>query len=594
LWNASDGSQRRQYAIGAGRTIQRVQFYPNGTRFWSWEKAGDETILVFWATDRANPLWTSNVKNFTDFVPDNLTYAFRSNDSSTQVTIWDAANSTEQPLRSLDATKFGVPTGKGFSSQAGIALVAFLKQDENRTQLVLWNYTNNSADPIFSLQGVDRSEAIAFNSTGTITAVGFGKSIVLYDMVNQRELRHLNAHTDTVSYLEFSPDSRYLFSRSRNGNTRLWDITGGDSAEVARIVAKTQNNEVSYPGLSPDGSEVYAGLRFSVFGWSVADVRQNNNRVETGDQIISMAYSPLKPYALSVLSKTSILWDMSVKPNAARIRVYGSENDNNSGAAAFTYDGNYVVIDGNDLALRDLQTNGRTVVYDKSSVAGDSQILSLSTSPDGKYLVGVSGKSYQPQETPDPDEAAQNIIVWDLMTGQVVRTFGADQHSRRINQVTVSPNSRLVISSSNDGTLIVWDIETGALLSRLAGHRGPVNAAVFTPDSRYAISASDDTSLILWDLQTGQLLRNFNGHIAPIKYLAISQDGKTFVSSTGDDTIIVWQFESVENTITWAVQNRYVRQLTCDEGRQFNLTGSCDTTTNLITGIGGNRSGSGD
>ncbi|MEO8398011.1 MAG: hypothetical protein ABI700_33765, partial [Chloroflexota bacterium] len=95
-------------------------------------------------------------------------------------------------------------------------------------------------------------------------------------------------------------------------------------------------------------------------------------------------------------------------------------------------------------------------------------------------------------------------------------------------------------------------------------------------------SASDDTTLIQWDVQTGQLLRRFIGHNAPVKYVAMSQDGKTFIASSGNDTIIVWQLGDIANTISWTLNNRYIRAMTCDEGRQYGLQSACDPATGLL------------
>jgi WD40 repeat protein len=585
LWNARDGSITRKFTLGTGRPSFRIQFLDNGSRFWSWERAGSSNTVIqlFWATDRASPLWTSQVKNFSDFRPQDMTYAFSANDSNAEVTVWNATNSTEQPARTLSTTKFGVPTSRVFSPNGSIAVIAFADQGAGSTDLVQWDYTSNTTTSLFTLQGLDPSEAMTFNPDGSLLAIGFGKFIILYDIASQREVRSLAAHTDIVTSLKFSPDGHYLLSRSLDNNIRLWDVTESDPAEVQQIVAHTANSFIFEPGISPDNMSAYAAVNLSMFSWNTSDTQQNS-RVDVLDHIYGVAYSSVQPYALTVLRATSQIWDMSVKPTARLVTNLGSANDRNSGAAAFSADGQSVVIDGSKLALRDLH-NHVLISFDKSRIPSDSQIVSLAFSPDGRYLVGAVARTYRSDQTPDPNEAAQNVIAWDMVTGTVVRSFGADLHNRRLNHVTISPNSRFVLTSSNDGTLILWDIETGHLVTRLAGHTGTVNMAVFTPDSRYVISASEDTTLIQWDVQTGQLLRRFIGHNAPVKYVAMSQDGKTFISSSGNDTIIIWQLIDIASTISWTLNNRYIRALTCDEGRQYGLQSACDPTTGLLVAV---------
>jgi WD40 repeat protein len=52
------------------------------------------------------------------------------------------------------------------------------------------------------------------------------------------------------------------------------------------------------------------------------------------------------------------------------------------------------------------------------------------------------------------------------------------------------------VSASWDGTLVVWNIETGQGLCTLEGHTGPVYAVALTADGR-AVSASDDKTLMV-------------------------------------------------------------------------------------------------
>ena len=40
-----------------------------------------------------------------------------------------------------------------------------------------------------------------------------------------------------------------------------------------------------------------------------------------------------------------------------------------------------------------------------------------------------------------------------------------------MNSVAVSPDGRRIVSGSDDKTVAVWDLESGARIHRLAGHR---------------------------------------------------------------------------------------------------------------------------
>ena len=77
-------------------------------------------------------------------------------------------------------------------------------------------------------------------------------------------------------------------------------------------------------------------------------------------------------------------------------------------------------------------------------------------------------------------------------------------HSNWVNSVTFSPDSKLVMSGSDDRTLRLWDAATGAPLQTLKGHLNWVRSVAFSPDSKlYNLLVSnnwivEDGLNILW------------------------------------------------------------------------------------------------
>ena len=70
---------------------------------------------------------------------------------------------------------------------------------------------------------------IAFSPKDNILAAGFGKDIILWDVVSATQLKVLsNAQSETVSCVTFSPNGKTLASGTwHNKNIVLWDITTG-------------------------------------------------------------------------------------------------------------------------------------------------------------------------------------------------------------------------------------------------------------------------------------------------------------------------------------------------------------------------------
>src|SRR6516164_8794258 len=74
----------------------------------------------------------------------------------------------------------------------------------------------------------------------------------------------------------------------------------------------------------------------------------------------------------------------------------------------------------------------------------------------------------------------------------------------------------------------------------LSGHADAVWAVAFSPDSRQAISGSYDGTVGLWEVESGKAIGLLKGHTAGILSVAYSTDGHVAVSGGADRTIRVW------------------------------------------------------
>jgi len=131
-----------------------------------------------------------------------------------------------------------------------------------------------------------------------------------------------------------------------------------------------------------------------------------------------------------------------------------------------------------------------------------------------------------------------------------------------------SPDSHWLASvSEEDATLVrLYDLSAATTgeekVVTLAGHTGNVSAIAFTPDSRRLITGSDDKTARLWDL-AGRSLSNqpviLVGHQAGIFSIAVSADSHWVATGGRDDTVRLWDLSAknpaAESKVLWGLES---------------------------------------
>jgi GTPase SAR1 family protein len=101
---------------------------------------------------------------------------------------------------------------------------------------------------------------------------------------------------------------------------------------------------------------------------------------------------------------------------------------------------------------------------------------------------------------------ADDAVRKNLPPGvKLVRTLRG--HTRPIGRIAWSPDGQMLASPSHDGTIRLWDHETGQCLRVLEDHRVHGICVAFDPTSRTLASSGLDTTVKLWEPATGKLLR---------------------------------------------------------------------------------------
>jgi NB-ARC domain/APAF-1 helical domain/WD domain, G-beta repeat len=190
--------------------------------------------------------------------------------------------------------------------------------------------------------------------------------------------------------------------------------------------------------------------------------------------------------------------------------------------------------------------------------------------------------------------------------GALLRTFISREGG--VSAVALLPGGRRVLSGSWDGTLRLWDLETGEELRRFEGHKfhpslhsfllNSVKAVAIQSDGRRALSCSDDGrigrpatvfTLRLWDLETGAELRQWRSEDS-FKAVALLSTGKRAL--TGSDhgrfgrpatvfTLRLWDLETGEELRRFEGHEDRVNSVAVLSDDRRALSGSDDRTLRL-------------
>ncbi|EJC98345.1 WD40 repeat-like protein [Fomitiporia mediterranea MF3/22] len=165
----------------------------------------------------------------------------------------------------------------------------------------------------------------------------------------------------------------------------------------------------------------------------------------------------------------------------------------------------------------------------KELVGHTRDVLSVTFSPDGTSIASGS--------------ADGTVRIWDAESGQVIYD-PFEEHTGLVQSVAFSPDGAHVVSASSDKTIRIWDVESGKEISEpLEGHNGPVYSVAFSLDGMHIASGSADMTVMVWDVKGGPSMC-LKGHVDEVNCVAFSPDGRRIVSGSNDETIRVWDIAS--------------------------------------------------
>ena len=134
---------------------------------------------------------------------------------------------------------------------------------------------------------------------------------------------------------------------------------------------------------------------------------------------------------------------------------------------------------------------------------------------------------------------SDTISLWNADDGSLHHSLVG--HSDPIKSVGATRSGDRIVSASGDWTARVWRPNSpNEPEIVLRGHNAPVNTAIFSPDEKQILTSSEDGSAILWKLETGQPERQLLGHYDSVLRAVFDQAGSRIATISEDRTARVW------------------------------------------------------
>lgn len=159
--------------------------------------------------------------------------------------------------------------------------------------------------------------------------------------------------------------------------------------------------------------------------------------------------------------------------------------------------------------------------------------------PQGEVAKVEPGPAAKPSAKPSAERPSRGVIIQGkLPLG--ARVAKPEGHLAAIKCLSFSPDGSKLLSSGNDGSVLVWDVESGRILKRFEEHQGFVGGCGFFPDGERVASGDAYGRVAVWSLsgKDVQWLRMPRG--ASIYSLAVRQDGAELLVGTTYGWVLGW------------------------------------------------------
>ncbi len=420
-------------------------------------------------------------------------------------------------------------------SPDGKKLAAIRVPEKGSPDITIWNIADGKA--LFLLGPTEGDEDAIFSPVSfwftaggqRIAALGLrygSASVRVWNLAGNGKITPMQLKGGTGGAVAFAPDGKYLADAEKN-KVRLWDV---DTDKIAREFNHPYDEECRVLFYSPDGNYLVIGNGAEAQLVRVAD----GKALVTLADCLGVTFAPngkhlamLGPDSVSMMELPSgkSLW--SVRGIFGCGKVYQSVAAAEHGAGgpvAFSADGKVIATADEFGTIRRYDTADGKEIPLEGKNRSPAQVLTFS--PNGKILA-TGGKA--------------GISWWDCASRECLHQITRDEEVP--GDLAMAPDGSRLAAGWSDGTISVWDLDSGKEVSAKKPYDTQVFSLTFAPNAGTIVS-SDVEGQVLWTrVSGGDVIRQVdfrsdNGSPA----VTLSADGRTAIAyDSKKETFSLWE-----------------------------------------------------
>ncbi|WVR09024.1 hypothetical protein IAU60_006084 [Kwoniella sp. DSM 27419] len=395
----------------------------------------------------------------------------------------------------------------------------------------------------------------------------YDRTVRVWNLESGEEIRVLRGHTRAVRCLQF--DQMLLFTGGMDGTVRMWNWRAGECLRVMDghsdgVISLHYNGYLLASGSADTTIQVCnfrSGSKFTLRGhaeWVNSVVLWDGKTSPSDiDPTAPPAFTQAVSSRCSKARSPALGNDEPAQPDIEPGTMLFSASDDGTiklwdlveQTCIRTFDGHKAQVQSlrvlmvdmseEEIAARERRRQRHLSPYTNVSLAfaPASQIASPPRSiPDVSQLDAPEG--FDPVEYRGRNRHAEFKPRGYLHSPNGTGTDGEPKPKTERDRSRGREKKAILATGSLDGTVKIWDVDTGLEQSTLFGHIEGVWAVDM--DALRLVSASHDRTIKVWDRETSKCVQTLAGHRGAVTSLQLSDD--MIVSGSDDGDVMVWNF----------------------------------------------------